>query len=343
MPQDPPPPADARAEGPLSRQGPLPVESARGRAAAGRHLMLLSGATARCDGLNEGQLGDVLFEDGRTVIATFGSKCERRGAGKPAALPAATEPGSGAALLVDWVRRATVLLWTSRTSLSRQTRPRWPPHRASRRPAGPLALPLRRAHGPTNFPLPPPRGSAGATPCASSSAWRPMGSPGGRRGGPAGRASSRSRTAASGGPPPPVAGSGRGAAACGRGDRGCVLPQAGAAAPRPRLVAPPARTVPFVIDLDVPDRALTAAFKAAGAATAALYLASPGPGDAPEHRAGRRLRHEGAPRRRRAHARPVPPPGHPRRGGFPYLLLAPGPGSICGTPRAAASSASRSR
>ena len=33
------------------------------------------------------------------------------------------------------------------------------------------------------------------------------------------------------------------------------------------------------------DRALTAAFQAAGAAIAAPYLASPGPGDAPDHRA----------------------------------------------------------
>ena len=38
----------------------------------------------------------------------------------------------------------------------------------------------------------------------------------------------------------------------------------------------------------VPDRALTAAFHAAGAAMAALYLASPGPRDAPEHRAATR-------------------------------------------------------
>ena len=57
--------------------------------------MPLSDATARYDGLNEGQLGDVQFEDGRTC-----------GAGKPAALPAASEPGSGTALLVDSVRRA---------------------------------------------------------------------------------------------------------------------------------------------------------------------------------------------------------------------------------------------
>ena len=87
-------PPGARGDGRLSRQRLPPVESARARAAAYRHLMLLSDATARYDDLNEGQLGDVLFEDGRTVVAIFGSKCDRCGAGKPAALPAASEPGS---------------------------------------------------------------------------------------------------------------------------------------------------------------------------------------------------------------------------------------------------------
>ena len=71
--------------------------------------MLLSDATVRYDDLNLGQLGDVLFEDGRTVIAISGSKCNRGGASKPAALPAATRPGSGSALLVDSVRRAVAL------------------------------------------------------------------------------------------------------------------------------------------------------------------------------------------------------------------------------------------
>ena len=50
--------------------------------------MLLSDATARYDDLNEGQLGDVLFEDGRTIIAIFGSKCDRGCAGEPVAMPA---------------------------------------------------------------------------------------------------------------------------------------------------------------------------------------------------------------------------------------------------------------
>ena len=72
--------------------------------------MLLSDATARYDDLNLGQLGDVLFEDNRTVITVFGSKCDRGGAGKPVALPAASEPGSDANLLVDSVRRAMARL-----------------------------------------------------------------------------------------------------------------------------------------------------------------------------------------------------------------------------------------
>ena len=94
----------------LSRRGLSAMETARARAAAGRHLMLLSDATARYDDLNEGQLGDVLFEDNRTVIAVFGSKCDRGGAGKPVALPAASEEGSGAYLLADSVRRAMTRL-----------------------------------------------------------------------------------------------------------------------------------------------------------------------------------------------------------------------------------------
>ena len=69
-----------------------------------------AGTTARYDDRNEGQLGDVLFEDNRTVIAVFGSKCDRGGAGKPVALPAASEPGSGANLLADSVRRAMTRL-----------------------------------------------------------------------------------------------------------------------------------------------------------------------------------------------------------------------------------------
>ena len=71
-------PAAAR----LSRRGLSATESARARAAAGRDLMLLlSDATARYDDLSEGQLGDVLFEDNRTVFAVFGSKCDRGVAG----------------------------------------------------------------------------------------------------------------------------------------------------------------------------------------------------------------------------------------------------------------------
>ena len=75
--------------------------------------MLLSDATALYGDLNGGQLGDVLLEDGRTFMATFGSKCDRGGAGKPMAMPAASEPGSGAASLVDSARCATVLLFAT--------------------------------------------------------------------------------------------------------------------------------------------------------------------------------------------------------------------------------------
>ena len=75
--------------------------------------MLLSDATARYDDRSERQVGDVLFEDSRTVIAKFGSKCDRGGAGKPAAMPAATEPGSDGAFLADSVRRAMARLLDS--------------------------------------------------------------------------------------------------------------------------------------------------------------------------------------------------------------------------------------
>ena len=63
-------PLGALAAGQLSRQGLSPVASAR---AAGRHLLLLLDAMARYDDLNDWQLGDVLFEDKRTVIASFAS------------------------------------------------------------------------------------------------------------------------------------------------------------------------------------------------------------------------------------------------------------------------------
>ena len=46
-------------------------------------------------------------------MATFGSKRDRDGAGKPVAMPAAPEPGLGTALLVDSVRCATVHLFAA--------------------------------------------------------------------------------------------------------------------------------------------------------------------------------------------------------------------------------------
>ena len=52
-----------------------------------------------------------------------------------------------------------------------------------------------------------------------------------------------------------------------------------------RMVALPAGRVPIVLKVYAPDRALTAAFQAAGAALAATYLPCTGPGDAPEYRA----------------------------------------------------------
>ena len=64
----------------------------------------LSASESANDDLREVQLGDVLIEDNRTTIAVFGSKCYRGGAGKSVALPAASEPGSGANLLADSVR-----------------------------------------------------------------------------------------------------------------------------------------------------------------------------------------------------------------------------------------------
>ena len=65
-----------------------------------------------------------------------------------------------------------------------------------------------------------------------------------------------------------------------------------------RTFALPAGTVPIVLNVDVPDRALTAALQAAGAALAAIHLPCPGPGD-----------DQGWPRRRGARGarRPKPP------------------------------------
>ena len=51
------------------------------------------------------------------------------------------------------------------------------------------------------------------------------------------------------------------------------------------MFALPAGTVPLVLNVDLPGRALTAALQAAGAALAAIRLPRPGPGDAPERRA----------------------------------------------------------
>ena len=104
-----------------------------------------------------------------------------------------------------------------------------------------------------------------------------------------------------------------------------LLTDADVAAMFCRMFALPPGTVSVVLDVDVPDQVLTAAFQPAGAAKAAHYLASPGPGNAPEHRA--RLREPASPsrvpHRRRAQTRPVPWPCHPR--GQVLHVPAPGP------------------
>ena len=74
-----------------------------------------------------------------------------------------------------------------------------------------------------------------------------------------------------------------------------------------RMFALPAGTAPIVLSVDVPERALTAAFQAAGDALAAIHLPCPGPGeDSGRNPGGHRLRYQGGPHRRRAHARRVP-------------------------------------
>ena len=99
-----------------------------------------------------------------------------------------------------------------------------------------------------------------------------------------------------------------------------------------RMFALPAGRAPVVLkaDSDVPDRALTAAFQAAGAATAALYLPSPGPGDAPEHRAAIG---EGS----------LSPPGARPTRAYPKHRFSRLPGPWVPVLRTAASSASGSR
>ena len=82
-----------------------------------------------------------------------------------------------------------------------------------------------------------------------------------------------------------------------------------------RMFALPAGTVPIVLNVDVPDRALTAAFQAAGAALAALT--SPARDD-PEHRAAIQEAVGFAIKGvliATGHARPVPRPGRPRGAG----------------------------
>ena len=204
----------------------------------------------------------------------MGSECNSGGPGKPTALPPVTEPGSGAALLVASVRRAIPRLLAAPpdlpTTLARSFRRAGPP---SSRAGGPGDVASGRA-GPEGA-FGPPRGGCGYSLrelLSMADHWGP--------GWPAGwprwadfLSSSRTAAAAASG-----WARGLGAAAYGRGHRGHVPPHV-------RAAAPPPGTVSVVLNVDVPDRALTAAFQAAGAAMTALCLASPGPGDAPEHRA----------------------------------------------------------
>ena len=86
---------------------------------------------------------------------------------------------------------------------------------------------------------------------------------------------------------------------------------------------------------------MTATFQAAGAALAAIYLPCPGPGDTPEHREAVGFAIKGV---LIAAGRPTDPYRWRafRRGGLSSSRPA-GSGSICGTPRTASSSATRSR
>ena len=84
---------------------PSPVASARAQAADGpssHAAVLLSDATARYDDLNEGQQGDVLFEDGRTVIAIFGSMCAAAAQASPP--PCIGPPSPARAPHCSWIR-----------------------------------------------------------------------------------------------------------------------------------------------------------------------------------------------------------------------------------------------
>ena len=133
----------------------------------------------------------------------------------------------------------------------------------------PVELPRRLGNGPRESP--PPRGGPGVIPFGSSSAWRPIG------------AQMAGGVAPVGGFEQPADGSlnriwfGPAAAR--------LLTDEELAAVFCRMFALSAGTFPIVLNVDVPDRALTAAFQAAGAALAAIYLRCPGPDDAPEHQA----------------------------------------------------------
>ena len=110
------------------------------------------------------------------------------------------------------------------------------------------------------------------------------------------------------------------------------------------MFALPPTAVPIVLNVDIPDRALTASFQAAGASVAALYLAWPGLADDPGYQAMMRQAISFAVKAVLIAAGRTPDPyrGGAYPGGQVFLTPAPGPACTCATTRKAASSASRS-
>ena len=84
----------------------------------------------------------------------------------------------------------------------------------------------------------------------------------------------------------------------------------------------PPDAVPIVLNVDVPDRVLTASVQAAGASVAALYLAWPGPGDGAGHQAQIRQAISFAVKAvliaAGPHSGPLPRAGVPGGAGVPY-------------------------
>ena len=128
-------PPRTRASTDGSRARGSPAGSARARAAAGRHLMPLSDATARCDDLNEGLLGDVLFEDVRTATPFWVPSARAAAQVSP---PPCLRPLS-AALFVNSVRRYGAAA-CGRSGCTGGPRRRVHRRRAGPHPPGPTAV-----------------------------------------------------------------------------------------------------------------------------------------------------------------------------------------------------------